>query len=580
MRGLSAFLRSYSRDQYIAAALLILVLGVYAPVRHFGYVNYDDLAYVPGNLKVLSGLSAEGLLWAFTSTTDANWFPLTWISLMADCEIFGVAAGPQHWTNVMLHAASTLLLFALLKRMTGASGPSALVAFLFALHPLHVESVAWVAERKDVLSGLFWMLALWSYAGYAARPRASAYCMTLLYYCLGFLSKPMVVSLPLVLLLLDVWPLQRISLAAAEAGMRAPQALRLLREKLPFFLLALVMSVTTYAVQAHGGAVKTLGQFSVGARLGNAAISGAVYIGKTIWPTRLAVFYPFPTTQPPWQVLAAVLLLAGITILVLRLIGTRPYLAVGWFWYAITVLPVIGIVQVGNQARADRYTYLPGIGLFLMLAWSGADAWRRWPKARLPLAALCGAVCLASVALTARQVSYWQSGETLFQHSLEATGDNAFALLGVADAWGAAGLDDQAITEYRSVLAIAPHDPKALLDLGALLCKLGRFEEALPPLAELVRLKPGDAESHHNLGQVLAAQGRPDEALEQFEAAVRLKADYLDAQVSLGTVLVKLGRIDEAIAHFSEALRIDPDSGTAADNLRRAQAIRDRGGKQ
>ena len=567
-----------SRDRYIAASLLVLVFCVYAPVSRFAYVNFDDQFYVPGNLTVLSGLSVDSLRWAFTSTADANWFPLTWISFMADCQFFGLSAGPQHLTNVILHAGSTLLLFWLLKRTTGASGPSALVAFLFALHPLRVESVAWVSERKDVLSGLFWMLALWSYTRYAARPRPGAYCATLLFYCLGFLSKPMVVSLPLVLLLLDIWPLTRISLAA-EAGVRNRQARKLVWEKLPFFVLAAAMSVTTFAIQKQGGAVRTLVQFPVGARLANAAVSGAVYIARTLWPTGLAAFYPFPARQPAWQVIAAVILLAGITILVLRFVRTRPYLTVGWFWYLITLLPVIGIVQVGDQARADRYTYIPGIGLCLMLAWTGAEVWRRWPRMRRPLAALCGAACLALLVLTARQVSYWRNSVTLFQHALEVTDDNAFAHLGLADAWKDAGLSGQAIAEYRKELEISPRERKGLLRLGVLLASLGRIDEAMAPLNEAVQLRPGDAEGHFFLGQTLAQQGRLNDSLAQFEAAVRLKPDYVDAHVSLGTVLVDLGRTDEAIAHFSEALRIDPDSEEASKGLRRARSVRDGAGK-
>jgi protein O-mannosyl-transferase len=425
-RSISARLLANSRELGVAGCLLLLTLGVYVPVRHFDFVNVDDRPYVSRNDHVMAGLTWDGLRWALTSTQDANWFPLTRLSLMADRQLFGpredlppsmVNAGPYHWTNVILHAASALLLFGFLRWITGALWPSALVAFLFAMHPQHVESVAWVAERKDVLSMLFWMLALWSYAAYAKRPKAGTYLLTLLLYCLGFMAKPMVVTLPVVLLLLDVWPLRRFP------G-RSPR--RLILEKAPFLAPALAMSAVTFAVQRAGGAVRTIQQLSLGLRLENAVISAAIYIGKTVWPTRLAFFYPFPAAEPLWQAIAAGVVLVSFTVLAVVSVRTRPYLAVGWFWYVITVLPVIGIVQVGEQTRADRYTYLPTIGLFIMLAWSGADWWQRRPKVRPFLAGLCGVACVACMVLTWRQISYWKNSETLFQHALEVTDRNCF----------------------------------------------------------------------------------------------------------------------------------------------------------
>ncbi|MGA3015621.1 MAG: tetratricopeptide repeat protein [Bryobacteraceae bacterium] len=580
MRDFGAVLRANSRDLSIALALLLLVLGVYAPVRHFEFVNYDDPGYVFQNAHVTSGLSADGLRWAFTTTERANWFPLTWISLMADCQFFGLSAGPQHLTNVIFHAASTLLLFGLLKRMTGASGPSALVAFLFALHPQHVESVAWVAERKDVLSAMFWMLTLWSYVRYVSRPKPAAYLVTLLFFCLGFLSKPMVVTLPLVLVLLDVWPLQRVPLAPAEAGVRAQVVRTLVWEKLPFFVLAMVMSVTTYAVQNQGGAVRPLEFIPLGARLENALISGAVYIGKTVWPTRLAVFYPIPAEQPAWQVIAAGLVLAGLTVLALRFSRTRPYLAVGWFWYLITILPVIGIIQVGEQARADRYTYIPTIGLSLMLAWSGADAWRRWPKARPALTCLCGAACVALVALTWRQVSYWENSATLFQHANKVTDNNAIAHGCLGDAWNAQGRYDEALSEYQTALAINPRYLATLINYGTLLMRLGRTGEARAPLVEAVGFTPEDPQARNALGNVLALQGHLNAAQEQFEVAILLQPDNVAAHISLGNTLGNLGRMDAAIAEFSEALRIQPGSVEARQKLQQALSIRDRVGNK
>lgn len=574
-----------SRDVCLAAILLLLILAVYAPVRHFDFVNYDDLNYVPFNAHVMSGLSADNLRWAFTHV-DENWMPLTWISLMADRQFFGppedvrgtaVRAAPYHLTNVMLHAASTLLLFLLFKRMTGASGPSAVVAFLFALHPQHVESVAWVAERKDVLSALFWMLALWSYVRYAARPKTATYLPTLLLYCLGFMAKPMVVTLPLVLVLLDVWPLRRFPLPArGTGGARGPLVRRLVLEKLPFFVLALVMSAVTYAAQRSGGAVRTFDDVPLGARLGNALLSGAVYIGKTVWPTHLAIFYPLLTKVPVWQLMVAGLLLAGMTVLTLRSVRTRPYLAVGWFWYLITVLPVIGIIQVGAQARADRYTYIPMIGLSLMFAWSLADVWLRWPRLRPVLAGLCAAACVACLAVTWRQVSYWENGVTLFRHAIEVTPPNANAHWCLGKEWQQELMYDEAIAEYHKALAINPREVGAMVDLGRVLAREGHIDETIDLWTAAVRLKPHDPEAHNGLGQLLASEGHPNEALAEFAAAIRLKPDYAEAQVSRGNVLLDLGRIDQAIDCFSKALRTDPGSPSARQGLQEALSARER----
>lgn len=588
MRDIRAKLRAGSQDLLIAGGLLLLVLGVYSPVRHFDFISFDDRYYVSHNQHVMSGLSAESMRWAFTSMENGYWFPLTRISLMADRQLFGpredtaprdVRAGPYHWTNVLLHAACTLLLFGFLKRITGASGPSAFVAFLFALHPQHVESVAWVSERKDVLSALFWMLALWSYARYVKCPKTGTYLLTLLLYCLGFMSKPMVVTLPVILLLLDVWPLRRFPIPPQGAGRQL--ARKLIWEKLPFFVLALVMSVTAYAAQLQRGAVRTFEEVPLGTRLGNAVISGAVYIGKTLWPTRLVNPYLLPAKQPAWQVIAAGLLLAGITILVLRFVRTRPYLAVGWFWYVITILPVIGIIQVGMQAMADRFTYIPTIGISLMLAWSGADAWRRWPKMRPVLAGLGGAACVACAALTWRQIPYWENSKTLCQHTIEVDDDNAVAhaCLGYA-LQEEAIYDQEAISEYLKARAFERHDYGILFNLGTLLWRQGRAAEAIAPWTEAVRIQPDNVKAHNALGALLATEGRPSEAVAQFEAAIRLKPDYWEAHIRLGNALTSLGRIDEAKAQYSMGPGFDRGSSEAQPKLPDAMPLLDGAGKE
>jgi Flp pilus assembly protein TadD len=572
VRDLRALWRAHELDLGLGACLLLLALGIYAPVRHFDFINYDDPVYVTQNLHVTSGLNADNLRWAFTNADVANWFPLTWISLMANCQFWGLEAGPQHLTNVLLHAASTLLLFALLKRITGATGPSAMVAFLFALHPLHVESVAWVAERKDVLSALFWMLTLLSYARYVSRPKPGAYLLTLLLYCLGFLAKPMVVTLPAVLVLLDFWPLRRYPPSAERAQFIRGQ----IREKAPFFVLATLMSVTTVLVQRSGGAVRPVELFSISTRLGNAVVSGLVYIGKMLWPTRLVVFYPLSGGPALWQVTASGAVLIGITALVLRLVRTRPYLLVGWFWYLITLLPVIGIIQVGDQSRADRYMYIPMIGLSMMLAWGAADVWQEWPKARTVLVGLGAAAGLACLMLTARQVSYWENSKTLFVHAIQVTSDNAIAHGCLGDALRVEGRYEDALVEYREAIAIQPRYVAALINMGVDLGLLGRPQEALAPLSSAIRLKGDDVDARNAFGLALAMQGRLKEAEEQFDVAIRLKPDSVLAHTMLGNTFGNLGRMDDAIAQFQEALRLQPSSPEARANLQKALAMRDR----
>ncbi len=346
--------RSLHSDFWIYLVLFVTTFAVYVQVRQFDFVNYDDPEYVSKNLHVREGITPAGIAWAFTSGDSANWLPLTRISHMFDAQLFGMRSGFHHLTNVLIHALATLLLFAFLSRATHMRWPSAFVAFVFALHPLHVESVAWIAERKDVLSAFFWFLALWSYVRYAERPGLGRYLLVLLPFCLGLMAKPMIVTLPFVLLLLDVWPLRR----AARFG-----------KKLPFFALSAAVAITTYLVQRSSGAVKALTVFPIGLRVENALVSYCVYLGKMFWPASLAVFYPYPLTVPVWKYTIAGLAIVSISALAVRLFRAYPYVAVGWFWYLGTLLPVIGLVQVGAQARADRYMYVPMVGLAIILAW-------------------------------------------------------------------------------------------------------------------------------------------------------------------------------------------------------------------
>jgi len=528
---------------WIYAALLLATFAVYAQVAQFDFVNFDDPDYVVNNPHVRDGITAKGVQWAFTSGEAANWFPVTRLSHMLDVQLFGLRSGWHHLVNVLIHALAALLLFGFLNRATQARWPSALVAFLFALHPLHVESVAWVSERKDVLSAFFWFLALWAYV----RGRK---WLVLAAFCLGLMSKPMIVTLPFVLLLVDVWPLGR------------PRTAARVREKIPLFALSAAAAVTTYLVQRGSGAVRALDQFPLGLRIENALITYVVYIARTIWPARLAVFYPYPADVPLWQVALAGLALAAITVLVLRGSHDRPYLAVGWLWYLGTLLPVIGLVQVGAQARADRYMYVPMVGLAIMLAW-----WK--PK-------LVTVPAVACIALTWVQVGYWRSSETLFRHALDVTEANYLAHhnLGVALADDPGRLPE-AIAQYQAALAIKPDYARARTDLGNALSKIGRLQEAVAQYQAALRLEPDAAIPHNNLGNALSQiPGRLPEAIAEYQAALRFEPNYAEAHNNLGSAYAQMpGRMPDAISEFETALRINPDYAQARTNLDLARAL-------
>ena len=475
---------------WIYLLLAAAVFLTYSRVLHFDFVTFDDPEYVTANPHVQAGLSLAGVAWAFGSSAAGSWFPLTWLSHMLDCDLFGLASGWHHFTNVWIHALSTLLWFAVLRRITGAPWKSALVAFLFALHPLHVESVAWVAERKDVLSALFWVLTLWAYAGYVGRPGRSRYVLTLFLFCLGLMAKPMLVSLPIVLLLLDRWPFRR--------GVR-------ILEKLPFFAASIAVSVVTYLVHRNAGALASFEVVPVAARFENALVSYAVYILKMVWPVNLAVFYPYSQVSIVAPAVVAGMAIAAVTVLVLRALPRWPYLAVGWLWYLATLVPVIGLVQAGAQARADRFTYIPMIGLSIALVWGVSEALEAWPRIRLALAA---GVCAACLALTWLQVGYWRDSISLYQHAIDATTDNYVAHFNLASVLEARGNSAEAVAQLRETVRIRPYFATAHAELGQLLAGQGQPEEALGELQAAVRLKPDSAEAHFRLGSVLGTLGR------------------------------------------------------------------------
>lgn len=602
------------RDVFICLALLLVTLGVYSQVAHFDFVNYDDPDYTTENPHIRGGLTSANVEWAFTSSYAANWFPLTWISHMLDRKFFGSDAGRQHLTNLALHMLSTLLLFALLKRMTGSSAASGFVAFAFALHPLHIESVAWIAERKDVLCALFWFLTIWVYVNYVERRGVWRYLLLVAAFGCALMSKPMAVTLPFALLLLDVWPLRRFTTATdgSEGATRTSRAGPETRptvviEKLPLMAMAIAASIVTFLVQRGGGAVVDI--VPLGLRVTNALNSYVVYLLKCFWPSNLAVFYPYEPI-PVWQVALAAVALAAITAFAIQRRKAQPYLAVGWFWYLGTLAPVIGLIQVGALARADRYTYIPAIGLAIMLAWGFEDlvAARRWLGP--PVGAIAILVCASWATLTWRDLKYWHDSFALFERAVAATPDNYLAYSSLGAALRQAGRNGEAIASYQSALSIKPHFAEAHGGLGEALTAEGHLEEGMAHLAEAVRLEPESvtthinlgsafnksgrsrdaadqyrialqldpesAEAHCGLGVALAEQNRLQEALPQLFEAVRIKPDYADGYYDLGRALGMLGRTDEAMTQFSTAIRFDPQNAEAHYNLGTALAARGR----
>jgi tetratricopeptide (TPR) repeat protein len=551
--------------------LLLLVAttaAVYWQVRAHEFVNYDDGPYVYENPHVRAGLTAASVKWAFTAAHLYNWHPLTWLSHMLDCQLYGLDAGKHHMTSLLFHAANTVLLFLVLRRMTGAMWRSAFVAALFALHPLHVESVAWVAERKDVLSTLFWLLTMMAYVRYAEKPCPARYVPVLVLFALGLTAKPMLVTVPIVLLLLDYWPLGRVEHELSVAGTKVGAYWRLIREKLPLFALAATSCVITYLVQRSGGAVKTLEQFSLRVRVGNAFVACMKYIGKMFWPRALAAFYPHPgSALRLWQVVAAVLLFVCISALVYRLTRRHRYLGTGWAWYVVTLGPVIGIVQVGTHEMADRYTYVPLIGLFVMVAWGVPEIVARWRHRQVGLAVSAVAVLSALTACTSHQVGHWRDSVTLFEHALRVTSNNALAHTNLGHALLERGRADQAIDHLTKALAIRPGYVKARTNLGIALAGQGRFEDAVAHFTEALARDPDNVDAHYNMGVAMVKRGDLKAAASHFSEVLRIKPDDADAHFSLGAILMTEGKLTEAAAEFEAVLRLSPEHGTARNYL-------------
>ena len=551
--------------------LIFVTLVVFHQLPSYDFINLDDNLYIYENTRVQAGLTLEGVAWAFSTFEAYNWHPLTWLSHMLDFQLFGLRPGLHHLTNLLFHLANTALLFFVLRRMTGALWRSGFVAALFALHPLHVESVAWVAERKDLLSTFFWFLTMWAYARYAERPGLNRYLPVLLFFAFGLLAKPMVVTLPFVLLLFDFWPLGRMQFHQVGNDSRPLEprvpVFRLVWEKIPLFTLAAISIVVTFAAQQKGGALKSLEAFPLTTRIANALISYVSYIGKMIWPQNLAVYYPHPAAVPTWQAAGAGLLLICLSALFIWTSRKRPYLAVGWLWYLGTLVPVIGLVQVGSQAMADRYTYLPLVGLFVALAWGVPSLLARWHHRQSILAISATILLVSFTVCTWLQLRHWQNSLTIFQHTVNVTTDNYFAHNNLGVALARAGRLGEAVDHYHVALRIKPYQAEVYNNLGNALEAQGNVDEAIRRYTEALRIEPDNAKAHNNLGNALASRGNVDEAISHYSEALRIEPDYAGAHYNLGNVLAERGNVEEAINHYNEALRIWPDWAGAHNNL-------------
>jgi len=569
----------------ICLFLVIATLAVYWQLRNYEFVGFDDDVFILQNSKVQNGLALDSISWAFRFDDMTYWHPLTWLSYMLDIELYGMNPGAHHMTNVLLHMVNAVLLFIVFNKMTGALWKSATVAALFALHPLNVESVAWVVERKNVLSTLFWMLTLLSYARYVEHSNIARYLLTLSAFVLGLMAKPMLVTLPFVLLILDFWPLNRFHfqplLDTHQKTARIPKLRRikesdffpLILEKIPFLIFS-GSSVCLSLLSAHRNRlVISLDEVSLYHRMTNALISYVSYIGKMVWPRDLAVFYPFPDTVQLWKAVGAFLLLTGVSLLVVRSLQKRPYLAVGWFWYLGTLLPVIGLVQQGLwPAMADRFAYVPLIGLFVGIAWGIPDFAAGWRYKVKGLGAITAAVLIILMTTSWLQARYWKNSVVLFKHTVEVTDNNFLMHNNLGFALTARDRPDEAIEHYKEALRLNPDFEQANINIGLALLSQGKIDECIDYYQEVLRVNAGYAKVHNNLGAVLWRLGKIEEATVHFQKAVLLKPDYAEAHNSLGAALVFKGKKEKAIAHLQEALRLKPDYALAQKNLSKAMA--------
>jgi Flp pilus assembly protein TadD len=563
----NANLKSKDREKIFVLCVLLLVLvgWTFFTATENNFINFDDPLYVTANAHVQQGSTWENVRWAFCSATAGLWHPLTLLSHMLDVQLYGLKPGGHHLTNVLFHAANTILVFLILRRMTGTTEQSFFVAALFGVHPLHVESVAWVSERKDVLSTFFWLLTTWAYARYVEEPKFQKraaiffYTLALLLFCLGLMAKPMLVTLPCVLLLLDYWPLKRWE----SKGTRY-----LITEKVPFFLLAAVASAATVLIQKGANTVVSLAALPWSARVGNAFVSYARYLGKLFCPINLSVFYPYPDHWPLVTVTLAIALCIAISLLAILRRRQQPYLLVGWLWFLGTLVPVIGLLQVGEQSMADRYTYIPLVGLSVFFVWGMFALTQQQGRRQAFIPSIFATAAIISCAILAHeQVGQWKSSETLFRHAIAVTKNNyvAHGLLG--DALTREKRFDEAIEQLQEASRLNPNDAKLHYRLGTGLENKGQLDGAINQYRETIKLDPNCVDAYNKLGMALGRKGLLDEAIQQFQAALKLAPGFNDLHYNLGNALARTGRLSGAAEQFQEALKLKPDDAGAHNNL-------------
>jgi Flp pilus assembly protein TadD len=612
----------------IALLLALVTVALFWPATGYDFINYDDNLYVSENARVQNGLTLENVKWAFLNPVADNWHPLTVLSHMLVCQMFGLQSWAHHLANVLLHALNTALVFLWLRQATGTTWRSWIVAVLFAFHPLRIQSVVWVSERKDVLSVFFGLLTLLAYTRYAqnvasrksqvasrkwqvasdspaavlpitCRP-SLFYGLALVCYALSLMSKPMLVTLPFVLLLVDYWPLNRIrnpqstaaltnsSLSAGgegqgEVGQFLPLAtrhsslvtfFRLVLEKVPFLAIAVLDSVVTFVVQKRGGSLGVGGIFPFDQRCANALVSYCRQLGKLIWPSDLAILYPHPGHWPLANVLLAAGFLFSLTAYFVMMRRCHPFLLMGWLWFCGMLVPVIGLVQTGPQAMADRHTYLPSLGIFILVVWGAGEMTRHWRYRTLTLSLLGSGAVIACIAVTQQEIGYWQDSETVFWRALNVTENNYIAHGNLGEALATKGQIDAAILQFREAIQIEPNYPDAQNNLGIALGQTGNIDEAIQHFQEAIRYRPNFAEAHYDLGVALNMKGHTDEAILQFQEAIRLKPDDASAHNNLGIALASKGQLDGAIQQFQSALRLKPDDADAQKNLSRALELK------
>ncbi|HVO67135.1 MAG TPA: tetratricopeptide repeat protein [Syntrophales bacterium] len=585
--------------------LTLATLAAFWQVNYCDFINYDDPKYVTKNIHIQDGVTMDGIWWAFTTGYAANWHPLTWLSHMLDFQLFGLTSGRHHLTNLLFHIANALLLFFVLHRMTKALWQSAFAAALFALHPLHVESVAWVAERKDVLSTFFWIVTMGAYCYYVERPSPQRYLYVLVFFTLGLMAKPMLVTLPIVLLLLDYWPLGRFERNTADqtvqekSGNRAlpdKQRVRLRRrdaiklkekvhtdksadiryqlvlirpllwEKIPLFALSVISCIITYIAQQKGGAVRSFEAFPLSDRVSNAIVSYVVYIRDMFWPRNLAVFYPYYHEWKLWQILAALIILSAITFMVIRAARKLRYLPIGWFWYVGTLIPVIGLVQVGAQARADRYTYIPMVGLFIMLAWGIPELLEKWSYRERVFIGLSTLTLSCLFMLTWTQVGYWKNDFTLYNHALQVTEKNHVVSYNRGNAYAAVGDHKQAIADYDKAIEINPGIAIVYYNRGNAYAALGNKKQAIADYDKTIELDLDFAKAYYSRGNASMALRNQKQAIADYDNAIKINPNDAEAYINRGNSYMTLGNPKQAIADFDKAIEINPGIAKAYYN--------------